>query len=143
MPQIDTPLTAFTAPDALVAIMVAASVADLTPSTSELLSIARIVDFMPAFGDYDSDRIPAVSRTVYELFEEEEGLEALFGLIREALREDLYETAYALACDVVAADGLTKQSELRILEEIRYELSINRLSAAAIEHGARVRHRLP
>ena len=29
---------------------------------------------------------------------------------------------------------------LRLLEEIRYELNLDRLSAAAIERGARARH---
>ena len=66
--------------------------------------------------------------------------DALFGLIREALPERLYETAYALACDVVTADGRHSQVELRMLEEVREELKIDRLHAAAIEWGARVRH---
>jgi tellurite resistance protein len=64
----------------------------------------------------------------------------LFGLIRETLPERLNETAYALACDVAAADGEIAQSELRMLEEMRYELNIDRLHAAAIERGARARH---
>ena len=50
------------------------------------------------------------------------------------------ETAYALACDVVTADGRHSQVELRMLEEVREELKIDRLHAAAIEWGARVRH---
>ena len=32
------------------------------------------------------------------------------------------------------------EAELRLLEEIRYELNIDRLHAAAIERGARARH---
>ena len=35
---------------------------------------------------------------------------------------------------------LWPESELRLLEEIRYELDIDRLHAAAIERGARARH---
>jgi len=41
---------------------------------------------------------------------------------------------------VAAADGSLKDRELRLLEEIRYELDIDRLHAAAIERGARARH---
>jgi hypothetical protein len=67
-------------------------------------------------------------------------LDALFGLIRDNLPERLFETAYALACDVAAADGTLREGELRLLEEIRYELDLDRLHAAAIERGARARH---
>ena len=81
-----------------------------------------------------------MSKMVFELLEQEDGLEALFGLIRDALDERLFETAYALSCDVAAADGAIEQTEGRMLEEIRYELNIDRLHAAAIERGARARH---
>ena len=60
--------------------------------------------------------------------------------MRETLPEKLYETAYAIACDVVAADGAAGQEELRLLEMIRHELELDRLIAAGIERGARARH---
>lgn len=126
--------------DALVAVMVACSASDQDMRTAELVAITRMVNHMPIFGDYDPDRIRRISRVVFDLFEEEDGLDALFGLIRAALPERLYETAYALACDVVTADGRHTQVELRMLEEVREELKVDRLHAAAIEWGARVRH---
>lgn len=126
--------------DALVAVMVAVSVSDEQMRTSEMVAIQRMVNHMPVFADYDADRIGRVARTVYDLLEEEDGLDALFGLVREALPERLYETAYALACDVAAADGTLRETELRMLEEVRHELNVSRLHAAAIEQGARARH---
>ena len=129
--------------DALVAVMVAVSASDEQLRTAELVAIQRTVNHMPVFGDYDADRIRTVSQTVFDLFEEEDGLDALFGLIRAALPERLHETAYALACDVVAADGRLRDMELRMLEEVREELAVDRLHAAAIEWGARVRHLKP
>lgn len=131
---------AMTEQDALVAIMVAASISDASIKTSELVTIERIVNHLPVFADFDIDRVKTVSQTVFDLFEEEDGLAALFGLVREALPERLNETAYALACDVAAADGTLRETELRFLEEIRYELNIDRLHGAAIERGARARH---
>lgn len=126
--------------DALIAVMVAVSASDEAIRTSELVAIERMVNHMPIFATYDIDRIAVVAQTVYALFEEEEGIEALFGLVRAALPEKLHETAYALACDVAAADGVLHQPELRMLEEVRHELNIDRLHAVAIEWGARVRH---
>ena len=57
-----------------------------------------------------------------------------------ALPEKLRETAYALACDVVAADQTVTREEARLLDLLRYELQIGKLVAAAIERGARARH---
>lgn len=138
-----TETSAMSPQDALVSVMVAASASDEHMRTAELVAIQRMVNHMPIFAEYDADRIRRVSQIVFDLFEEEDGLDALFGLIRAALPERLFETAYALACDVVTADGKHSQVELRMLEEVREELAIDRLHAAAIEWGARVRHMTP
>lgn len=126
--------------DCLVAIMIAVSASDENIRTAELVKIESAVNNLPIFANYDLDRMNVMSQTVFDLFGEEEGLDALFGLIRDNLPEHLFETAYALACDVAAADGTLQETELRLLEEIRYELDIDRLHAAAIERGARARH---
>ncbi|RME14838.1 MAG: 2-dehydro-3-deoxyphosphooctonate aldolase [Alphaproteobacteria bacterium] len=126
--------------DALVAVMMAVSASDERIETAELVRIENIVNNLPIFGNYDMDRARDVTKIVFDLFTEEDGLDALFGLVRANLPPYLWETAYALACDVAAADGTLHGPELRILEEIRYELDIDRLHAAAIERGARARH---
>ena len=79
---------------------------------------------------------------VADLFEEEDGLDALLGLVEHALPDHLRETAYALACDVAAADKRVSMYELRFLEMLRHDLRVGRLAAAAIERGARARHQL-
>lgn len=134
------PIPTLSPEDALVAIMVAVSASDEVMRTSELVKIQQIVHHLPVFGAYDPDRISMVSSLVFDLLEEEEGLDALFGLVTGVLPDRLNETAYALACDVAAADGKLAESELRLLEEIRFELDIDRLNGAAIERGARARH---
>lgn len=136
----DSTSLSLSAQDCLVALMVAVSVSDADIGTAELLKIQSSVSILPIFADYDEDRLSIVSKTVFDLFDQEDGLDALFGLIKEALPERLFETGYALACDVAAADGTLEETELRLLEEIRYELEIDRLHAAAIERGARARH---
>lgn len=137
--SLDVP--SFSPCDALVSLMVAVSAADQSMRTAEMVAIERIVNHTPVFADYDIDRIRAVSHTVMSLFEEEDGLDALFGLVTSALPERLFETAYVLACDVASADGKVSDEELRLLGEIRAELDLDRLNAAAIEHAARARHR--
>ena len=98
------------------------------------------MDHLPVFAEYDADRIRSVSQIVYDLFEDEDGVTALFGLAKQALPVNLRETAYAMACDLAAADGVLKRRELRYLQELRIELNIDRLSAAAIERGTRAHY---
>jgi len=140
---VSNPISSYTPQDALVALMIAVSAADENIRTAELVAIQRIVNHLPVFAAYDADRIRQIAQSVFDLLEEEDGLDALFGLIRDGLPERLHETAYALSCDVAAADGRLRDTELRMLQEIRDELEIDRLHAAAIERGARARHMMP
>ena len=136
-------LPSFSPCDALVAVMVAISASGKGLGTAEMVAIERLVDHTPVFATYDIDRLRAVSQTVLTIFEDEEGLDALFGLLREALPPKLHETAYVLACDVAASDGRLGEVEAEMLAEIRDQLDIDRLHAAAIELATRARHRLP
>ena len=90
--------------DCLVAVMIAVSASDENIRTAELMSIQAIVNHLPIFGEYDVDRIKSVAAMVLDLLSEEDGLDALFGLIRDGLPDGLNETAYAMACDVAAAE---------------------------------------
>ena len=81
----DFPPASFTAQDALVAAMVGVSASDENITTKELLSISRMVDTLPIFEGYDRDRLRTIGQTVFDLFTEEDGLDALFGLMRDAL----------------------------------------------------------
>jgi len=137
---LEKPTAPMSPQDALIAVMIAVSVSDSNIRTTELVTIQRIVNHLPIFANYDQDRMQSVSAMVFELFEDEDGVEAFLGLIRQTLPQKLSETAYALACDVAAADGRLQQVELRLLQALRHELAVDRLHGAAIERGARARH---
>ena len=126
--------------DCLVALMIAVSASDANILTAELVKIQSTLNHLPIFAEYDIDRLNVMSQLVLDLFEQEDGVDALFELIIDQLPQRLYETGYALCCDVAAADGIIREPELRLLEEMRYTLNIDRLHAAAIERGARARH---
>ena len=126
--------------DALIATMVLTSAADREMSNDELKAISAIVGRLPAFAGYDRDRITLVAQTVVDVLQNEEGLDAIIGMIEDALPHRLRETAYALACDIAAADCVVTQEEARLLEMLRHRLQVGRLPAAAIERAARARH---
>ena len=126
--------------DALVAIMIAVSASDEAIRTVELVQIANIVENLPIFAAYEQDHLQRMGSLILDLLQREDGLDQLFDQVRRYLPQRLWETAYALACDVAAADGRITEQEARMLEEIRDELEIDRLHAAAIERGARARY---
>ena len=134
--------TDFTPEDTLVAVMMAVTASDGTIHTAQLVSIERMVDHLPVFKDYQIERLKDVSNAVFDLLAEEDGLDMLWDAVRSNLPERLIDTAYAMACDVTAADGAAHETELQLLADMRYELNIDRLLAAAIEAGARARHRI-
>ena len=126
---------------ALVHLMVMVSASDSEMSDSELKTMGGIVSTMPIFQDYDSEKLVNDAETCAEILGEDEGVETVLGLLKEALPKECGDTAYAIACDVAVADSHLSQEELRILEMIRHELGVDRLTAAAIERGAVARCR--
>ena len=125
---------------ALIYTMVLMSAADSDMTDRELLLIGDIVRTMPAFQDFDEKLLPGIAENCAELLGQENGMDAIISIIADSLPERLCMTAYALACDVAAADGHVQQEELRLLEMIRHKLSVDRLHAAAIETGAAARY---
>ncbi|HZS83270.1 MAG TPA: tellurite resistance TerB family protein [Stellaceae bacterium] len=124
---------------ALIYTMVLVSAADSNMTDAEMRIIGDNVRDLPVFADYNRDNLTLTLRECAGLLEQENGLEEAFRQIKAALPAKLRETAYAMACDVAAADGEASQEELRVLELLRHRLSIDRLIAAAIERGTRAR----
>ena len=126
--------------EALIYTMVLASAADRDMTDNELRSIGEIVRYLPVFRGFDNDQITRIAGSCAEVLAGADGLEDAVLFIRDNLPDHLRETAYAIACDVVAADGRANQEELRMLEILRHRLDVDRLTAAGIERGARARH---
>ena len=124
---------------ALIYVMVLASASDSDMTDAELRTIGEIVNFLPVFRGFDAGDLSAVAADCAKFLDDEDGLDRALNIVRAALPRKLCETAYALACDVVAVDGTAHQEELRMLEMIRHRLDVDRLNAAAIERGARAR----
>ena len=124
---------------ALIYTMVLVSASDSDMTDAELAMIGDIVRQLPAFEGFDAKQLPTVASNCVDVLSGEDGLDNTLEGIAAALPERLRETAYALACDIVAADGNASQEELRVLELLRHRMEMERLVAAAIERGARAR----
>jgi tellurite resistance protein len=126
---------------ALIYVMVVVSAADGRMSDKELAAIGQITRSLPVFRDFDRDRLIATASDCAAILQEEDGLAAVLGLVAEALPEHLRETAYWLALEVALSDRVALE-EVRVIETLRRALGIDRLTAAALERGARARHQI-
>ena len=102
----DLHVSPFNVQEALVCAMVLMSVADGPMSDAELAMMSRLVQELPAFSDFNSAGIETVTDTVARLLARADGIDQAVTLIHDALPMRLRETAYLLACEVCAADGL-------------------------------------
>ncbi|CAH2604227.1 Tellurite resistance TerB family protein [Rhodovastum atsumiense] len=132
--------TGLEAQEALVCTMVLAAATGGGITDREIGVMSGLVQTLPIFRNFSAERLGTATDAAVALLDEEDGLAHAARLIRGALEPRLRETAYALACEVVAADGFVQQEALRMLDFIRSELHLDPLVAAAIERGARARH---
>lgn len=138
------------APEALVLTMVLVAVADEGITDREIGIMAGQVQTLPAFQEFTTGQLNAVTEAAVRLLNEEDGLAHAGRLMRNALSSRLRETAYALACEVIAGgieesgrgsrhDASSGQG-LDMLEFVRRELGLDTLIAIAIERGIRARY---
>ncbi len=130
----------FTHHSALIACMVLVAGADRVMDDSELQMIGNLVQRLPVFRDYDINELTDDARRCGTILQREDGLQQALAAIAEALPDRLRETAYVVACDVAAANGVVADTEARMLELLRQRLRLGRLVSAAIERAARARH---
>lgn len=125
---------------ALIYTMLLVSASDRRMTDNELSKIGNMVKTLPIFVDYDPNELVETSEEAARILNGEDGVDTIIQIIRDALPRKLRETAYALACDVVAADLHASVEEVKVLEYLRRRLEIDSLVAKAIERAARARH---
>jgi hypothetical protein len=127
--------------EALVCTMVLVAAAETGGiSDREIGVMATLVQTLPVFVQFTGDRLRHAADAAVNLLREDEGLAHAGQLIRDALEPRLRETAYGLACEVVAAETEHGQAILRMLDFIGNELRLDKLTIAAIERGTRARY---
>jgi uncharacterized membrane protein YebE (DUF533 family) len=131
---------ALDAPEALILTMVLVAAADGGMTDREIGVMSGQVQTLPAFHDFTREQLRTATEAAVRLLNDEDGLQHAAKLMRGALEPRLRETAYALACEVVAANQVTQQRTLEMLDFVRTELHLDPLVASAIERGVRARH---
>ena len=124
---------------ALVYTMVIAAESDGEIADCEIKRIGDLVDHLPIFNGMGRPELARLASHCSRTLAEAEPIDHVFDEIRDALSPALRETAYALACDVIAADRRLNLSEMKTLERIRVQLAIDPSAAGVIERAAQVR----
>ncbi len=126
--------------EALICTMVLVAAANGGITDREIGVMTAVVQTLPAFREFSTTRLNNATEKTIALLREPDGLAHAGELVRSALAPRLRETAYALACEVAAADHKIDADSIRMLELVRDELRIDLLVASAIERGARARY---
>lgn len=137
-----TQINAISHHTALVYVMVIMSAADGSMSEKELKLIGELTRSLPSFSGFDHSRLLATCQDCAQILKEPDGIDAVIGLIDEGLPDVLHETAYWVALEVALADRRIALEEVRMLDVLRRRLEIDKLTAAAIERGARAKYQV-
>jgi tellurite resistance protein len=127
--------------DALVYLMIVTASSDSAMTDQELKRIDGLISRLPVFEGYDRSTVANVANACVDLINGPTGLEGVLDMAVSSIPTRLQDTAYALAVEIAAVDLRLEQEELRFLEMVRDRLDLDRLITAAIETGARARHR--
>ncbi|TFF27135.1 Tellurite resistance protein TerB [Jiella endophytica] len=127
--------------EALIHLMIAVAAADGQISGIEQREFTVLLRTLPVFEGFDESRLTEIAHDCGKLLDEDDGIDRIIENVHASVPNNLYETAYALAVEVVSADVEASQPELRLLEMLRDAFELDRLTAGAIEHSARVRYR--
>ncbi|MCU0517442.1 MAG: tellurite resistance TerB family protein [Oscillatoria sp. Prado101] len=112
-------------------VIVFAMNADEEISEEEALEAFITLNGMNLFQDYSDDDMAVIFQDVSELLEEQSP-EELWNSVTEVLSPEMRETAFAVATDIILADGVLTPAEKDYLSEIAKNLEIPKQIAQTI-----------
>jgi tellurite resistance protein len=112
-----------TPPEAFVGVVMSAVAADGVITQEEALSVITILNRMKLYKGMSEKEIKGMlDRTVNTL--KSQGPAPLVAAAKETLPADLRDTAFAVAADLVLADGIVEEKEKKFLEELQKAMGV-------------------
>ncbi|MGF1486333.1 MAG: tellurite resistance TerB family protein [Prochloraceae cyanobacterium] len=112
-------------------LMIAAIAADGQISEEEARLVAATLSRMKLFQDYTNDRLVRTNEKILRILQQQ-GPEYLVKIASEGLPQELYDTAFAIAADLILSDGVVSEQEQQLLNDLYHFLSLNEQTAQTI-----------
>jgi len=113
-----------TKPEAFASILLCAVASDGHISDEEAQGLVTIISRMKLFENWSGDKFNSMMNRLIGMLKRE-GLDKFLSKATEALPDELRDTAFANACDLVLADGVVEDEEKDFLDKVQKMLDIN------------------
>jgi hypothetical protein len=110
--------------EAFAGILLGAVASDGHISGEEVQGLCTILGRMKLYDNWTNEKFNNMLNRMLGMIKRE-GLEPVLQLCAEALPEELHETAFANACDLVLADGVVEDEEKEFLDDLQKVLSVS------------------
>jgi hypothetical protein len=126
--------------EAFAAIAVVAMAADGYATDEELRTLSTDLYRMQLFKDYSDEAIGHMLDKLLNVVQRQ-GADVLFAAAKISLPEELRDTAYAIATDMVLTDGTLATEEQAFLDQLRDELAIDPAKAEMLVEAMSIKNR--
>lgn len=110
--------------EAFAGILLAASAVDGHIASEEISNLITAVSRMQLFSNFNDDKYSRMFDRLLKILKKDDGVELLIEKCVQELPDELRETAFANACDIVLADGVVEPEEKALIEKLQNELEI-------------------
>jgi tellurite resistance protein len=109
--------------EAFVGIILSSVAVDEVIDKEELLVVSHTLGRMRAFRRFPPEQVVNMMNTFLQIIRRE-GVGNIVDAAKRCLNKDMRETAFALAVDIILADGVVEQKEKEFLEKLQEVLGL-------------------
>lgn len=135
-----TPNKAFGKAESFAAILLGAVASDGHIAEEEVRGLVTILARMKMYENWSDDKFNSMLNRILGAIKRE-GVDKVMDRAAESLPENLRETAFANACDLVLADGIVEDEEKQFLDKLQKRLELTGDTALDIVHVMIIKNR--
>ncbi|WP_414567831.1 tellurite resistance TerB family protein [Nostoc sp. CCY 9925] len=127
--------------EAFAVIVLMATAPDGYLSVEQANSITRVLSRTKLFKSYPHEMMKSLLDKILSIFQGDH-FNTLFNAAKDSLSQDLRESAFAVATDLVLAEGIVTEEEKNFLNDLYQALGVSRETAIQIMQVILIKNRL-